>query len=238
LKPTLSPKNTFLLSSYDLWKALVWLLWLRPNFSIKKKFEKTLPDPQKQLPVKLSGPLGGPGWLWWPLQPFFHFSPGRVKNPYPNPNPNKTNQAKPASVQSLLNWRTRVSTFCQPLFTSVFFAHHITQLHCPFTPTETNTSHLFNFLVMHCLCSSLLLCNSPVVFAFFFNLKSKFTPVYSFCAPNPCLCHAQALLESQNQLCSNFSFSEDSSENQFFLYTAWLGLKVVQLQQTYHLPDC
>jgi hypothetical protein len=48
----------------------------------------TLPDPQKQLPVKLSGPLGGPGWLWWPLQPFFHFSPGRVKNPYPNPNPN------------------------------------------------------------------------------------------------------------------------------------------------------
>jgi hypothetical protein len=45
-------------------------------------------------------------------------------------------------------------------------------------------------------------------------------------------------LQSQNQLCSNFSFSEDSSENQFFLFTAWLGLKVVQLQQAYHLPDC
>jgi hypothetical protein len=195
LKPTLSPKNTFLLSSYDLWKALVWLLWLRPNFSIKKKFEKTLPDPQKQLPVKLSGPLGGPGWLWWPLQPFFHFSPGRVKNPYPNPNPlfnpppfcpttltfvNKTHQAKPASVQSLLNWRSRVSTFCQPLFTTVFFAHHITQLHCPFTPTEKNTSHLFNFLVVHCLCSSLLLCNSPVVFAFFFNLEVSLYPCLFF----------------------------------------------------------
>jgi hypothetical protein len=100
LKPTLSPKNTFLLSSYDLWKALVWLLWLRPNFSIKKKFEKTLPDPQKQLPVKLSGPLGGPGWLWWPLQPFFHFSPGRVKNPYPNPDPTSPNRLVIANVQA------------------------------------------------------------------------------------------------------------------------------------------